>query len=1057
MQHPLQQRILAVADRARAFTIGYGVAWVVFWFLASLTVVTSLDYLFAFRDHGVRTIALMAWVACVLWATKRYLLPAIVLDWSMLEIAGRIEKRFPHLHDQLSTSIDFIENSELESTAGSIAMRRAVIIDTEARVVQLPLHQVVDMSPLRIAIGMVIGIGLLVSIIVWRAPESAWLACKRLSMPWSDEAWHELKFLTAPQRVGKGDELNLQVVDRNGHLPKRVDLEIWPDDQPAEGIVVHKMSREDAMMVCLLPNVKEPLRYRAVGGDHRTMPWIRLEVIAPPKITSVDVTLHPPEYMGIPEYPAERPMNLWVGTGIAIDGRATRPLRAAKLMVDTSVDSYEYPLSITSELDQFVTASTDDIRSNDTVCKITRSGEFWFELVDQMGLRGGRDQCWKIQTVDHHPPTITLQESGRYLYVTSNAIVPIRGKVTDQLAVKSIGIRFSRSDQADQGSQVVSLFRGPDQADTGRIIEPSGAVFDERSIEFGWDLSTLEKLDPGVQIVMHVTASNYKPLENQSAPQRLTILSLEEFQDRVTHHQHDILGQLNQVLEKQHQSRIQTKFFRRQLHKVQHLRKQNADQVQGVELNQREILRLLTSPKDGIQVQVEQLLGVLERNRPGSREVEIRMTGILEGIQGLRERQLPAIRSNLIAALKNARNAVSPTTATEDTAQSTAISNLQTSLVSAVAYQDKVIVILEQMLGEMTTWDDFRRLGQDVTKLGEDQAALSEDTKAIGKQTIGKTTSELTGSEEVELDELAVRQAELARRLGKLLVQIENRQGGQVADDLTVSSVLKDAVEFAKRQQIQDLMRRSGENIRKNQISHSNLNQKQAVKHLKQLQNVLSIGSEHAAGNPEILQLTAVLAKCRERQTTIYQRTRQLEESRQKQDLVPENQLVDLVDQQQKLQLDIEVFMDRLIFSKVIRVALDRVSRDMQLALEGLRERQDTGPATQKSELRAIDKMDGLLSALGDESQPIQNEQSQSTHSGREHEKTRTDSFPLSITELKLLRQMQKEINQLTADLEKSRNEQGGLSFEKQKELADLADDQGRLAELLELKMEIED
>ena len=52
---------------------------------------------------------------------------------------------------------------------------------------------------------------------------------------------------------------------------------------------------------------------------------------------------------------------------------------------------------------------------------------------------------------------------------------------------------------------------------------------------------------------------------------------------------------------------------------------------------------------------------------------------------------------------------------------------------------------------------------------------------------------------------------------------------------------------------------------------------------------------------------------------------------------------------------------------------------------------------------------------------------------------------------------MQKEINQLTADLEKSRNEQGGLSFEKQKELADLADDQGRLVESLELKTEIED
>ncbi len=714
-------------------------------------------------------------------------------------------------------------------------------------------------------------------------------------------------------------------------------------------------------------------------------------------------------------------------------------------------------MSITSELDQFITASTNGIRSNETVCKITRSGAFWFELVDQTGLRGGRGQPWKIQAVDHHPPTITLSDMGRHLYVTSNAIVPVRGKVTDQLAIKSIGIRFSRSDQVDRGVQEVSLFRGPDQADTGRIIEPSAVASDERSIEFGWDLSTLEKLEPGVQIVMQVAASNYKPLENQSAAQRLTILSSEEFQDQVAHRQHDILEQLNQVLEKQHQSRIQTEVFRRQLHEIEQLRKQDANQVQGVELNQREILRLLNSPKDGIQVQIEQLLGVLERNRPGSTEVKIRMAGILEGIRGLAESELPVIRSNLIGALKYSRNAVNLTPSTEDTDQSTTISNLQRSLLSAVTYQDKVIAVLEQMLGEMTTWDDFHRLGEIVRKLGEDQAVLSVDTKAIGKQTVGKTMSELTGQEKVELDELAVRQAELARRLDKLLGQIENRQSGQVADDLTISSVLKDALEFAKRQQIQDLMRRSGENVSKNQISHSNRNQKEAMKSLKHLQKVFSIGSEHAFDDPEISQFPVVLSDFRERQTMIYQRTRQLEENRKKNDLVSENQLVDLVDQQLELQFDIEAFMDSLISSKVIRVALDRISRDQQLALEGLRDRQDTGLVTQKSELRAIDKMDGLLSALGDELAPIQDEQSQSTHSGKEHGKTRSGSFPLSIVELKLLHQMQKEINQLTADLEKSRNEQGELSFEKQKELIDLAGDQGRLAELLELKLEVED
>ena len=43
-----------------------------------------------------------------------------------------------------------------------------------------------------------------------------------------------------------------------------------------------------------------PFEYRAVGGDDDTMPWIAVEVVEPPAVESIAMTLYPPEYTGWP-------------------------------------------------------------------------------------------------------------------------------------------------------------------------------------------------------------------------------------------------------------------------------------------------------------------------------------------------------------------------------------------------------------------------------------------------------------------------------------------------------------------------------------------------------------------------------------------------------------------------------------------------------------------------------------------------------------------------------------------------------------------------------------
>ena len=108
------------------------------------------------------------------------------------------------------------------------------------------------------------------------------------------------------------------------------------------------------------------------------MPWIRLEVVEPPKLESVQLTLHPPEYTGLPVETSEKSTHALRGTRVELSGTSTKKLRSVRVCQDNgpelaaqlSADSYGFTLGAEAK----------------EPLVVDHSGSYWILLEDVEGL-----------------------------------------------------------------------------------------------------------------------------------------------------------------------------------------------------------------------------------------------------------------------------------------------------------------------------------------------------------------------------------------------------------------------------------------------------------------------------------------------------------------------------------------------------------------------------------------------------------------------------------------------------------------------------------------------
>jgi hypothetical protein len=855
MSQSLTHRVEQVQHAATRLTWLYGLARFATATLAAIIGLGLLDYLLRMHDPTARWLwsAAAAGLAMVAFAKLGW--PAIRFRHSLLETARRIELHFPELGERLSSAIAFLEQTKEDRTAGSPDLRRAVVAEAEGLSVGLDFRAALDSrAPQRALYAAAAAIGI-AALLAALHPSAAVLASFRLALPWRELPWprrHELTFAATPQRLAKGDDLELVLVDRRGTLPDVAQLVLRYETPNGWRTETKEMKPFGNRMIYRLDNVTRGFDYRARGGDDDTMPWTTLDVVEPPKIVELQVLVEPPSYTGLPSQIEGRVLKALIGSSLRIRGRLDQPIRSAVLKTDTA------ELALPS-----VEIAADGRRftapAGNTTWNVERSGAFVFELTDQHGMIFGRDTRIELQAIQDAPPAIAWEAPVDHSFVTARAVVPVKGAVKDDLGVRSIQLRHLRPSKSDE-EQVLDLYVGQ-AVHTTRNATNANASLTSRAenvpFSYRFELSHLAGLAPGDVLAIRLTAEDYKSQLATTSVRRLTIITDEELESRIATQQGAILGQLEEALRLARQGREQTQSLESRLPDLRQIAAGDLNLLQAAQHNLRRLQRLLADAPEGAAGQIVALLDELATNHIENQASAQRLTELLQRLRELTIGPIPAIDQELTEALKSASH---PTPG-----------EISQYLRNAGGRQDELVQSLEKLVGTLTEWDSFSRVAREVGQIRSDQERLAVDTDELRLKAVA-VEADLPPADRAAARQLGQRELELARRLDKLQTRMEELLARLTAEDPLAAAALADSLDAARRLAIGGRMREAASRLAQTQLSQARQVEQEVLDALKQLLEALSTRRDY--------ELARSLASLRQASTELHgivQRTAKIE------------------------------------------------------------------------------------------------------------------------------------------------------------------------------------
>ena len=1018
MSHPLQQMVRAVSRRSRRLLLLYGVSCFLTIFLLAACAAGLADYWGRFRDPGVRIILSASTLVLLVWSFVRFVAPAVQHRISNLQVARRIERRFPELQDRLSSSIEFLEQGE--SAVGSVDLRRNIVAEASTIARRLDLFDAIDpTTPHRTLAGFTAALLMLTGVCLFDQ-RSAWLAAERLVFPWAENAWprrHALAFATLPPRVAAGQDFEIELIDRKGLLPSAVTAEYWFLGDDITEIVSRRMKPAGQRMVDHLANVTRSFRLRAVGGDDDTMPWHTVEVVEPPRVMEFEIHVQPPEYTGWPADSSGRHLRVVEGTQLWLSAKANKPLKSVNWRGTTRHQADQVVAQLHEDGLGFAWPRQPFVADE--------SGTFWFELTDRDDVTNDLQLRCELQVVRDAPPTVSVESPGLDAVFTPQARVLLKATVKDDLEIDAVSLHFRDQQVRLESAQVASL----------RDQQPGSAHGDLRVVEYAWDLSQMPELGPGDSVEFHVTASDFKPQLGHSGTRRLNIVSSAEFERRSGQRQEAIRHQLQEALRVQRSAWHQVRVLQLQFEETATLGVAGVEPLRAAELQQRNVRSLLQSEPDGVLPLVESLLVDARSNRVRSGTLEPELVSLSRRAGQLIDEHLYGIEQELRDALVDADG--------RDRQFGTRLSRTSHS-------QQQVVARLERLLGEFEHRENYRQFARELGQIRDQQNTLTRAT--LDLDTVGMSRGDLAPEQAAALRRLAFSQRELARRFDRLQGDMQGVADSMADSDPSISATLGNALQRARSTAVGGLMREAAEGVEENQLGRAGQLQDRIQRGLDDVIDVLSNRgslSENALTSADHLSaLAARIFELASRQETVALGTEELSRVRGEQGgRLRGPQLTDLRQLAQN-QRDLGRETVSLAVSEttleVFAFGLRLASREMLRAAARL-EQGLTDQTTTETQAAALRRLRGLHAALRNVKRSPGTEPTAPPAPPSQE----PDAAGRQVSELRLLKEMQLEINRRTAEIDQLRDAAGVLPTDLQRELAELMTEQGSLSAIV--------
>ncbi|MGY8768801.1 MAG: DUF4175 family protein [Pirellulales bacterium] len=972
MTHPIAQVVEKAKQRAVHMVRRRCILWMLSLLIGLLLLIGLCDYVIHSEDTGTRWfLSLLFFVSTVLLFNKM-VLPYWRWKPSDIEISQRIEKFFPQLKDRLSSCLAFLSQADDDPTAGSSTLRRSVIAETTALIQEVDIDAAFNRSFSNKTWATLVGAVILVCVLGISAPNYLATSTSRILAPFAEISWprvNHLAFVETPDQVARGSYVLLDVIDENGELPQSVYLEISSGSNFNSKEM--QLDYSTNQMIYRIDNITQDLSYRAIGGDDDTMAWSQLVVVDPPKLQQVNIQLSPPKYTQGETIDSPRAIIALEGTTVQIHATVDRPISKAQAVYETSEGKQSIALAVNAD---GMSASSTTIES-ETQFVLSQSGTYWLELETAGGLLRKEKQRSEVRVTADKPPAITWIVPNENLFLTPEAEIELKAQVIDDFGTEKVDLQFLRSDQTEQGTALVSLYKDSEET---LDIETTNKTSIE--IHHPWDLSKLENLVPGVTLSLTLIANDYRPQVANSLPRRITIIGQEQLDQRLAAMRQKLIAKISESIASQQDARTQAKSAEISLAESEKVDSNDLSHLQNAEFTQRRVRQHLEESANNAIGQVDEILKQMKINKVTDPATTTQLESLKNKIRQITKNQLPGIEQALEETKRELNQAVRSQEAEPQSSKTDQQKNkdaIREKVEEIGQQQENTVEKLDELVRSLSQWDTYRRFAGEIRNIKQRQEDIAERTRQQYQETLGKDLESLTPDQQSELKQLSETQAELSRRLDRVQSRMREMKEDLDEEEPLASETLDDAINENRKAATSQQMREASKAIKQNQLGQSAQAQQQVAKSLQEVLDVLDNRKEN-----RLKQLSKKLEEAKNELDEIVQKQKGLNEKTKQASQISDEmergrELQKLSEQQKQLQKETERLARKLERLKANKAANSLKSGAQKLQEASDNAQQDDAQQTLEDQAQAEQDLEQAQQELGEQQKKFEQDLAQ--------------------------------------------------------------------------------
>jgi len=466
---PIFRLIAQVRRVLRQSWVVTGIALTVGVLAGAVALLGLADVAFPF-GRALRFVALALVVVPTLYTLLAGVLRPFLRRLTEVQVARRIEKHLPHIHNRLVSCIDL--SSRDTGQRHSVAFYHRLVGEALDRVSDFRPGTVVDGRSLRRA-AVIAAAGLLaLALMVGLLPRPFTTAVTRILAPLSDiPPASDVRFRVSPgdAQALVGDPVTFTATVEHGEPDDlRVHVTSLVDGQSRW----HAMQERDPGVWSLtLTGLEQSVRYRVHGGGT----WSRLfhvAILERPRLEAIQTVVHYPAYLGLGEPRANPPQVLEVAgpEGAEVEVLASVGGDASEGEIQL-LRPREAPESDPGEGDPFDVVAAQPMRPAEDGrwsgrFRLEGAGLYRVEMRNALGHANKTMKEARYLAIVDGPPQVTVEQPGRDTTVSKPVRVPVVAAVYDDFALAAVGLVVQPRGEGEPQTLPVKEYGPPPRSDT---------------------------------------------------------------------------------------------------------------------------------------------------------------------------------------------------------------------------------------------------------------------------------------------------------------------------------------------------------------------------------------------------------------------------------------------------------------------------------------------------------------------------------------------------------------------------------------------------------------